>query len=63
MITYTCDKCGKELDGRNMDYVGIMIDDYADNEGGTEHWQLCHDCYTSVKRALIKAIAGKTGTD
>ena len=62
MITYTCDRCGKELDGRKMNYVSVMIDDFADHENGTEHWQFCHDCYMIVKASMLKTMVNHTET-
>ena len=62
MITYSCDRCAKELDGRNMNYVSVMIDDFADNENDPEHWQFCHDCYTIVKASILKTMVNHTAS-
>ena len=55
-VKYFCDRCNKELDGKNMDYVSIMIDNFSDDNSESEHWQFCNECALSVKRSMIKNI-------
>ena len=31
MTKMFCDRCGKQLDAKNMKYVGMSINDYADD--------------------------------
>ena len=54
---YYCDRCGKELDGKNMKYTGITIDNYADNDSGYEHYMFCDECALSIKASIKENIA------
>lgn len=57
MIKLFCDRCGKELDNENMNYVGLSINDYADDNKDLEHWDFCHECASSIKHSMVKNIA------
>ena len=54
---YYCDRCGKELDGRNMKYTGIMVDNYSDPDSECEHWMFCDECALSIKQSIVKNIS------
>lgn len=51
-----CDRCKKELDEKNMKFVGLAINDYSDYDSPAEHWDFCHECALSVKQSMIKNI-------
>ena len=53
---YYCDRCNKELDGRNMKYTGIMIDNYSDDDSESEHYMFCDECALSIKQSIVKNI-------
>ena len=55
-----CDRCGKMLDYREMDYTGVMFDNYAEREKEPENWQFCSKCGEEVRDAILAYI--KTGT-
>ena len=57
MTKMFCDRCGKELDAKNMKYVGMSINDYADDNSELEHWDFCHECSSSIKHSMLKNIA------
>lgn len=56
MFKLYCDRCGKQLDNKNMKYVSMTIRDYEDDEN-YETWEFCHDCSLSIKRIILKNIA------
>ena len=52
-----CDRCGKELDSKGMNYVGMSINDYADSNSDLECWEFCHDCMSSIKHSILTNIS------
>lgn len=52
-----CDRCGRELDYEKMNYVSLMIDDFADKESPCESWEFCQECASSIKHAIVFDIA------
>lgn len=56
MLKMYCDRCGKELDQGNMKYVGLSINDYADDTSDLEHWDFCHECAVSIKYSMKRNI-------
>ncbi len=54
MMKLFCDRCEKELDYKNMKYVGMSINDHGDDEVDIEHWDFCYECAAVIKHILKK---------
>lgn len=52
-----CDRCGKELDYYDMNYVGLSVTDYGNKKDDGEHWDFCQVCASSIKHAIVFDIA------
>ena len=59
MIKLLCDRCGKELDHKNMRYCGMIINNYYDEDSdrSRETWGFCHECAFSIKQSIVRNIA------
>ena len=47
-----CDRCKCEIDGRSNDYRKIYF--MFGNDDDVEEYDLCSDCFTSVKRSIVQ---------
>lgn len=51
-----CDMCNKELDYKNMNYVGLSITDYGNRNDDGDYWDFCQECASRIKRAIVYNI-------
>ena len=50
-----CDRCKKEIKQQNSNEYRKIYCMYGEDDG-TEEWDLCPDCFISIKRSIILNI-------
>lgn len=54
MTKIICDRCGKNLDSENMDYIAVSIADYSKEDSSAfRHWDFCHECISHVENSMM----------